>query len=305
MERFKYILKRTFCLPPLPTVLIALPSFTLCFSLLAARHQGLLAYISYGLSAYALVITVTGFAGIIKGLRAGIRSHPVVRRLLGLPFGKRFFEDAGFRAELSLYQGFFICLFYIILKMLSGIYYRSLWLVSLAVYYSLLALIRFLLLCHVNKRTPGSSRVSEWRRYRLCGIMLLFMNQALAGIVGFIVYQNRGYDYPGFLIYAVAVYTFYITIIAVVQLVRFKRYGSPLLSAAKAVNLAAAMVSMLSLTTAMLAQFGEDDAPFFRRIMTGAVGGGVCLLVLGIAIVMIVRSTKQLKQLRDDGRVQA
>ena len=124
------------------------------------------------------------------------------------------------------------------------------------------------------------------------------MNQALAGIVVFIVYQNRGYDYPGVLIYAMAAYTFYITIIAVINLVKFRRHGSPILSAAKAINFVAAMVSMLSLTTAMLAQFGGNEEPYFRPIMTGTVGGGVCVIVLGMAVFMIARSTKQLKKLK-------
>lgn len=128
----------------------------------------------------------------------------------------------------------------------------------------------------------GSDRISEWRHYQLCGIMLLFMNQTLAGIVGFIVYQNRGYDYSGFLIYAMAVYIFYITIIAVIQLIKFKRYGSPGLVCGK-----------------------SRQSHFFRRMMADVVGGGVCLLVLGIAIVMIVRSTKQLKRPEENGKVQA
>ena len=46
--------------------------------------------------------------------------------------------------------------------------------------------------------------------------------------------------------------------------------------------------------TAMLAQFGEDDV-MFRQIMTSAAGAGVCVIVLGMAVFMIARSTKVLK----------
>lgn len=110
--------------------------------------------------------------------------------------------------------------------------------------------------------------------YRMCGITLLIMNQALAGIVIFMVHQNRGFDYPGLLIYAMATYSFYSVITAVVNLVKFRKHGSPLLSAAKVINLVAAMVSVLSPETAMLARFGGDDDPLFRKVMTGATGGG-------------------------------
>lgn len=136
----------------------------------------------------------------------------------------------------------------------------------------------------------------ELKRYRLCGFMLLIMNQALAGIVVFMVYQSRGFDYPGLLIYAMAMYSFYSVITAAVNLVKFRKHGSPVLSAAKVINLVAAMVSILSLETAMLARFGGDDDLEFRRLMTGLTGGGVCVIVIGMACFMLWRSRKQRKE---------
>lgn len=35
----------------------------------------------------------------------------------------------------------------------------------------------------------------------------------------------------------------------------------------------------------------------FRKAMTGATGGGVCVIVLGMALFMIVKASKQLKQI--------
>ena len=111
------------------------------------------------------------------------------------------------------------------------------------------------------------------------------------------VHQNRGFVYPGLLIYAMAAYAFYAVTIAIVNIVKTRKHKSPILSAAKAINLVAAMVSILSLTTAMLSQFGGDDDPMFRRVMTAATGGGVCTIVIAMAIYMIVRATKNLKKI--------
>ena len=72
---------------------------------------------------------------------------------------------------------------------------------------------------------------------------------ALAGVVILVVHQNGSFHYAGSLIYAMALYTFYVTIMAVVNLVRYRKYQSPAMSAAKAINLAAALVSMLSPST--------------------------------------------------------
>jgi hypothetical protein len=80
----------------------------------------------------------------------------------------------------------------------------------------------------------------------------------------------------------------------VINVIRFRRHGSPIHSAAKVISLTAALVSMLSLETAMLAQFGGDDSEF-RMIMTSISGGMVCTFVLAMAIYMIVRSTRYLK----------
>lgn len=300
MIPLKRFLKRIFFLPPLLTILIAVPSFILCFYLLAIGSHGILAYISYGLSAYSMVITVTGFTGIMQTLQSGVNNHPLMKKVRSIPVGRRFFDDVGFRTEISLYRCLFINLLYIVLKMVSGIYYRSAWFVVLSIYYIVLAVMRFLLLRHVNRKTVGKDIPSELRRYRLCGIMLLVMNQALISIVVFIVRQNRGYDYPGMLIYAMAAYTFYITVTAVVNLVKYRKHGSPVLSAAKMIDLVAAMVSMLSLTTAMLAQFGTEESPAFRQMMTGATGGGVCAVVLGMAVFMIVGATKRLKSYKTE-----
>jgi hypothetical protein len=92
-----------------------------------------------------------------------------------------------------------------------------------------------------------------------------------------------------------AAYSFYTVIIAVVNVIKFRRHGSPVLSAAKTISLAAALVSILALETAMIAQFGGTDD--YRKMMTAATGGGVCAIILGMAVFMIVRSAKHMKQL--------
>ena len=302
MESFKRLLKKIFVLPPLPTVLIAVLGYA--FVILVSALQidiPVLRYLSYTCSAYALIITITGFPhflAFINAVKRYIREHPLMRKLQGTAIGNRYFSDVRFRTEISLYQGLVINLLYIALKLFSGVRYRSYWFIALAIYYILLAFMRFLLLRRVKKKANRTPMDEEIRRYRLCGIMLLVMNQVLMGIVVYMVQQNRGFDYPGYLIYVMAAYSFYAVITAVINLVKFRKYESPVLSAAKAINLVAAMVSILSLETAMLAQFGGDDAPEFRQLMTASVGGGVCTIVIGMAAFMIWRSGKLMKMER-------
>lgn len=297
MERLKITLTRLFFLPPLFIAIIAVPAFAAVIYVLAKEIGGPLAYLSYFVSAYALMILGLGIPGIIRSVRHWIDRHPLTRKLRSIPLSRRYVEDVKFRTEVSLGFGFTINLLYIVMKLVSGVYYRSAWFIALAAYYTLLAVMRFLLLCR-RKWPEGKIRLElELRRYRLCGYVLLLMNLALSGIVAFIVRYDKGYEYPGTLIYAMAAYSFYTVIIAASNVITFHRYESPMLSAAKAISLVAALVSILSLETAMLARFGSEDDPLFRKVMTGATGCGVCVIVFGMALFMIVKASKQLKQI--------
>lgn len=298
INRMKKMIKKLFCLPPVLTLLISIPSYGLVIYALAGENVNpAVAYVSYFLSAYALIITVTGITGVVRFVRQGIDKHPLVRKALDVPLVGRFLKEDLFRAEAALYQGFFINFLYAGIKMFAGIFYRSAWFATLAVYYILLAIMRASLLHFVRAHgSAGENRHGGLRRYRLCGIILLFMNIALAGMVILVVHENSGFEYPGVLIYVMALYAFYAVITAVRNVIKFRRYGSPVMSAAKAINLTAALVSMLSLETAMLTQFGAADDPMFRRIMTASTGAGISMLVLGMAVYMIVWSTRQLKR---------
>lgn len=299
MERIKKSLKRIFFLPPVPTLIISVPAYLLVIYALSGEIVNPAAvYLSYLLSAYALIITVTGMIRVVRLVRRGMDKNPLVRKMLDNPLVDRYLKEDLFRAEAALYQGFFINLLYAGIKMFTGIFYRSVWFITLAVYYILLALMRASLLNYV--RSAGKNKVSEWKRYRLCGIILLFMNIALTGIVILVVHQNSGFEYPGMLIYVMAMYAFYAAITAVRNVIKFRRYGSPVMSAAKVISLTAALVSMLSLETAMLTQFGAANDPMFRQIMTASTGAGISLIVVGMAIFMIARSAKQLKRMETE-----
>lgn len=299
LQKLKKIVKKIFFLPPVPTLLISVPSYGLVIYALAGENvEPVIAYAAYFLSAYALIITITGITGTVRFIRQGIGRHPLVKKALDHPLIGRYLQEDLFRAETALYQGFIINLLYAGIKMFSGICYQSVWFVTLSIYYILLAVMRASLLHYVRK--GREDKTSEWRRYRLCGIILLLMNVVLAGMVVLVVCENSGFEYPGMLIYVMAMYAFYAAITAVWNVVRFKRFGSPVMSAAKAISLTAALVSMLSLETAMLAQFGAADDPKFRQVMTASTGAGISILVVGIAVFMIWRSAKQLKAIEQE-----
>lgn len=294
MERFKRILNKIL-FPHLALVFISVPVAValLIYTFLYEEETSLVAYLSYLISAYSLIIVCARFIKMPKeGFRDALHRNQYVHRYL---------TDVPFKMHVSLYLSLGLNLFYAAMNLFFGAYYGSVWYGTLAVYYILLSVMRFLLLQHVNRNAIGKELILELRQYRLCGVILMLMNIALLGVVVLVMLDNEGFNYAGYLIYVVAIYAFYNITSAVRDLIKYHRYKSPVMSAAKAIQLAAALVSMLSLETAMLAQFGEESGPYFRQLMTGLTGGGVCLVVLATAGVMIIRSTRRLKHLKNNG----
>lgn len=269
MEKFKQTLKRIFFPPPVPTIVAAAFGYVFVLWVFIFEIKNpIIEYLAYMCSAYALVIAITGLprlADFAKRTRRSVYDSQPMQRMKSTSLGGRYFSDVRFRTKMSLCVSLLINLLYIGMKLFSGIYYRSFWFISLAIYYFLLAVMRLMLVRRGKKKKESLTEEEELQRYQICGIMLLLMNQALVGIVVYMVQQNRGFNYPGLLIYLMALYAFYSVITAVINVIKFRRHGSPILSAAKVINLVAAMVSILSLTTAMLAQFGGEEAPDHDR----------------------------------------
>ncbi len=291
MERLKKILKTVFYPGAMIVMLSVLASsLLLTVTFLVVGEENPIAYLSYVVSAYSLTIVCLS---LIPAVRKG-------RQWIGKnAYANRYLADLSFRLHLSLHLSLGINLFYAGVNGFSGIYYHSVWFGTLAAYYLFLSVMRYLLVRYARKNGFGKNRAAEWKRYRLCGAILMMMNLALAGVVILVIRQNRGFQYAGSLIYAMALYTFYTTIMAVVNAVRYRKDDSPVMAAARVINLVTALVSMLSLETAMLTQFDTGDtSPAFRRIMTGSTGGVVCAFVVGMGMYMMIRGTKELRKLK-------
>lgn len=243
------------------------------------------AYGAYFLSAYALTILCTGARWIYRRITAFKDENKYI---------KLYLNDVHIRAKISLYASLGVSIAYAVFQLALGVYHKTVWFYSLAVYYALLAVVRYFLLRDMKSFTPGENRLHELKRYRFCGIVLVPVNLALAVIVFYITWQSRTFVHHYITTIAMAAYTFTALTIAIVNVVKYKKFQSPVLSAAKIISLASAAVSVLTLETAMLTAFSEKGQELFRRIMTMLTGTAVCLFVLVMAVYMIVKSTKEI-----------
>ncbi len=199
-------------------------------------------------------------------------------------------KDARARDRATLYVSLAVGCGYACLNAVGGVMLRSPWLGTLAFYYIMLSLLRF----NLTRGYKQDSRADKWKRYRLTAVLMLLLTVALFGIFCMTIYSGHIIAYPGYLIYGVAAYTFYAVISAVRNVIVCRRYDDPVLSASKALKLAAAVISVYSLQSALISAFGDDEA--FRAAMGKWVGGGAFLVIAGVSVYMIVKSSLALRR---------
>ena len=255
------------------------------------------AYIVYAVAFYTVCVISVFCAVVLPKQYKSIRE-----KLYANPIAYRYATDAAFKTHVKLYASLAVNLLYVAVNILSWYLYRSMWFVVLAVYYVILAVMRFLLVRYVRIHGFGKNRLGELRRARLCSYILLTLNFVLTGAVMMILYQNKGFEYHGILIYVMASYTFYITTHAIVDLIKYRKYHSPVMTTSKVIALSAALVSMLALETAMFSQFGGDMAPENKWLMIALTGAGVSIIVIVMSVYMIVKTAQEIKEIERNGR---
>ncbi len=283
--------------PSVWTIALLVPICTaaLIYTFIGGYEAHPVAYFTYVLSFYTLTAVVMRCIKVVpKQYRAA------KERVYANPVGERIMTDMKFRTHVSLYGSLAINFLYVVFNAVSGFVYHTAWFFIFAFYYTILAVMRFLLLRFVNRIGIGKIRFKELRRSRLCGYILLTVNLALSGAVLMIIYQNKGFEYNGILIYVMALYTFYITALAIVNLIRYRKLGSPVMSMAKIINMAAALVSMLSLETAMFSQFGKDMSAEHQRLMIMLTGAGVSIVIVTMSVYSIVKNSKEIKKIMEN-----
>jgi hypothetical protein len=283
--------------PPiwLMALLVTGSAAALVYVFVKGLEQSIPAYAVYVISFYGLV-TLTAYCAVTmprqyRNIRQKLRANTLTNRLM---------TDRVFRVHLSLASSFGASMLYVAIHVWSWSMLRSWWFLVLAVYYSIMAVMRFLLVRYVRIQKIGTSILGEWKRARICACILLLVNLSLSGAVLMILYQSKGYDYPGIMIYVMALYTFYSTIIAIVNIIKYRKLGSPVMSAARIVSLCGALVSMLNLETAMFSQFGGDMAPEHQRIFIILTGAGVSVSVVSLSLSLIRNAAKELRRIKNE-----
>lgn len=270
-------------------LLVPISTALLVFSMVFLGTETPLAYVSYVLAAYTLTIWCCKIPHLIVFFKTFKNENK---------YAVKWRSDTRLRVKVSLYSSLLWNVLYGIFQLWLGIYHRTFWFFSIGAYYICIAMMRFFLFLHTRKYLPGEKMKRELIKYRICGWIFLAMNLALMLIVFFMLYWNRTFQHHMITAIAMAAYTFTAFTTAIVNIVRYKKYNSPVFSASKAISFAAACVSMLTLTSTLLTTFNDGTmTATSQKLMLGGVGFAVSGVVVIMAIAMIVKGTKKLKQL--------
>ncbi len=292
METFKKICK-ALLFPHIAIMIILVPiaAAFLIYSMVVLGTETVPAYISYVLSAYTLTVWCVRIPKLIDFFKTFKNENKYVVRLS---------EDVRLRVNISLFGSLIWNTAYAAFQFYLGLYHGSFWFYSMSAYYLSLVIMRFFLAMYTRKHKAGEDMHAEFKKYRACGWVFLFLNLSLTLMIFFMVYWNRTFIHHEITTITMAAYTFTAFTVAIVNMVKYGKYNSPVYSASKAINLAVASVSMLTLTSTMLTTFGEAEGLFFKRIMLGCIGGAVSAFIITMAVYMIIKSTKKLKLLKTE-----
>lgn len=255
-----------------------------------------LAYVLFALAAITLayaVYLIVRFAPRAKdSLTELLNSNTITRSLV---------KNYSFRTVVFAAGGFFISLAFGIFNGVLGIIAHSVWYGALAVYHIIIAVIRGRTVFSHIKTSDDSERGELFRaaNYRNTGIQLFVLNLALSSAIAQMIFDDRFFDYPDWTVFAYAAYAFYKITMSIVNIFRSRRQDDYTVHAIRDINLVAAMVSLLALQTALLHTFGTGEVDVsLLNTMTGSV---VSISSVALSVFMIVKGSKKIKEIKNDG----
>ena len=291
MDEYKVKIKKI-CfnlLYPHIAVIICLFPVSIAFlvlSLIYLDSESILAILSYLLSFYVLLVICFRFPRIIQFFKTFKRENK---------YAKKYFSDVQLRINISLYGSLIWNIAFAIFQLALGFYHKSIWFYSMFAYYAMLGIMRFFLVNHTRKYKANEETKIEIKKSIFCGWLLVFMNIALAVIILFMVVFNKTFNHHMITTIVIAAYTFFTFIIAIINLIRYRKYKSAIYTSAKIISLIAGSVSMLTLERIMLTTFGTSESQLFSAIILPITGFAVISFAITMAAIMIVKGNKSLK----------
>lgn len=203
-------------------------------------------------------------------------------------FAEFCFLNKKIRVRLSLLLGLIFSSTYLVFNLVSGIVYRSAPFIIVAIYYMLLAGVRYMILRSDPSVKTRDDAILVCRRG---GILLMLMDALIAVMIFNSISMPSGRDYGIVVFTFLGVHTLYAVISGVFGVIEGRRDGLIMHRAAYSVKIAAAAMSLFNLLSAIIARFVYPRE--VGDVLTTVFGILVCLCVFILACTMIFSRTKR------------
>lgn len=280
--------RKLFCLPFLPVLFLSvLCSVGLIWVFINGLETWVPAYFLYAMSAWCLIALCVKLPAAIRSGKGWLSRHPKLTALL---------KNEELHFKLGLYFEQFLNFAYGIFKIASGVILGSAWIGSDGIYNMAQALIQ---LFQILRRKYAKTLEQQWKSYRFCGLLILFMHLTLIGLVFQMVNWNRAEEHGEIMVITTALFAFYKLISGFVSIAKDRKHLHPVDSSIRMLNLAQAFFAIFSLQASMFHTFGTGEP--WEHLMNVLTGCGVCLLIVSIGIYMICRGNREIKKLQEKG----
>ncbi len=198
------------------------------------------------------------------------------------PFIMRFVGDPYYNGEVCLCFGMTTNIIFALINGFTGYRFKSIWFMALCIYYVVLAIIRLTIFYSIHRQNQlleeydvaPWDRVCEWKPYRRTGILLLVLTLSMSGMVIQMIFDDRSFLYPDYILYVFFGFTLYLIIGSICNMYRYRKWGFPSLSSSAAVSFTGALMALLAVQSAYLHQFEMEV-----RMMVNGIGGFIVLMI--------------------------
>ena len=165
-----------------------------------------------------------------------------------------------------------------IYHLLLGFYTSSWWLLTLASYYLILSVVRYVVI-HLKSKEHFIIKFTGW--------MLMLLSIPLVGTVILSALRDRGHKLHTIIMIAMAAYAFTKITLAIIKFIKARRSKSAILLTLRNISLADAFVSIFALQRSMLVSFeGMSEAEIV--IMNASLGSLVCITCFLLGLLLLL-----------------
>lgn len=191
-------------------------------------------------------------------------------------------------STLSVLSGLDFTVFNVVL----GIVYRSVWNISISVYYVLLAIVRGIVV-HSQRKVSASDNQKKQEQYKRVyfrtHILMIFMDMCLIAPIAYMVIGERSYEYGLIPAIAMAAYTTYRITMGIINLGKSQKQENILIKELRTVNLQNSLVAVLTLQNALIIANGSDMQSMLALTVWTSAGIWLMIVIFTVKSFLYVR----------------